>query len=90
VPRFIRIEDVTDLTLGLRSDAMQKTKVPEEFDPMCFTIETVHRTLDLKAKTNKDRAKWINYIKAILIKKREKRIEVLENQLKVGLQRENI
>lgn len=47
---------------------------------MCFTIETTHRTLDLKAKTNKERAKWLNYIRAVLIKKREKRITDLETQ----------
>jgi hypothetical protein len=32
---------------------MKKNKVPQEFDPMCFSIETTNRTLDLKAKTNK-------------------------------------
>lgn len=47
---------------------------------MCFTIETTHRTLDLKAKTNKERAKWLNYIRAVLNKKRERRITDLETQ----------
>jgi hypothetical protein len=56
---------------------MKRTKVPQEFDPMCFTIETVHRTLDLKAKSTKERAKWLNYVKAVLISRREKRIEQL-------------
>lgn len=46
---------------------MQKNKVPQHFDPLCFTIGTVYRTLDLKSKTNKERAKWVNYIRAILI-----------------------
>ena len=49
---------------------MQKNKVPEHFDSLCFTIGTVYRTLDLKAKTNKERAKWVNYIRAILIQRR--------------------
>lgn len=57
---------------------MKKNKVPLQFDPMCFTIETLYRTLDLKAKTNKERAKWLNYIRAVLIKRREARIEELE------------
>ena len=68
-----------DLTLGLGSEVMKKNKVPQEFDPMCFTIQTIHRSLDLKAKTNKERAKWLNYIRAVLIKRREARIEELEN-----------
>jgi hypothetical protein len=38
---------------------------------MCFTIVTKTRTLDLKAKDADVRAKWINYLGAILIKKRE-------------------
>ena len=52
-PRFLNIRDITDLTLGLGSDAMKKNNVPQEFDSLCFTITTYYRTLDLKAKTNK-------------------------------------
>lgn len=76
-PRFILISDVIDLTLGLGSAVMKRNKVPENFDSLCFTIETMHRTLDLKAKTNKERAKWVNYIKAILIRRRNMRKEEL-------------
>lgn len=32
---------------------MQKNKVPEDFDPLCFSITTTHRTLDLKARTTR-------------------------------------
>lgn len=54
---------------------MQRNKVPESFDSLCFTISTVHRSLDLKAQTNKVRAKWVNYLRAILIQRRENRRE---------------
>ena len=69
-PRFIIIRDIIDLTLGLGSVVMQKNKVPEHFDSLCFTIGTTYRTLDLKAKTNKERTKWVNYIRAILLQRR--------------------
>jgi hypothetical protein len=64
---------------------MKKNNVPQEFDSLCFTITTYHRTLDLKAKTNKERSKWINYIRAILIRRREARREQLEDQIKTNL-----
>jgi len=56
---------------------MQRNKVPQEFDALCFTISTSQRTLDLKARTTKERAKWINYLRAILIQRREIRREQL-------------
>ena len=40
---------------------------------MCFSIITSKRTLDLKAKDTATRAKWVNYIGALLIQKRENR-----------------
>ena len=69
---------------------MQKNKVPEHFDSLCFTIGTVYRTLDLKAKTNKERAKWVNYIRAILIQRRENRKEEIEKNHQITLSREKI
>ena len=59
---------------------MKKNKVPEEFDSSCFTITTSQRTLDLKAQTPKIRAKWINYLRAILVQKRDQRISSVENE----------
>jgi len=74
------IDDITDLTLGIGSAVMQKNKVPNNFDSLCFTITTKHRTLDLKARTTKERGKWINYLRAILIQRREaRRIQLEEN-----------
>jgi len=72
-PRYILIKDITDLTLGIGSAVMQKNKVPADFDSLCFTITTTQRTLDLKAKTTKERGKWINYLRAILIQRRDQR-----------------
>lgn len=72
-PRSIDIKDITDITLGLGSSVMQKNKVPEEFDSLCFTITTPQRTLDLKARTTKERGKWINYLRAILVQRRDRR-----------------
>lgn len=78
-PRFIWIRDITDVTLGRGSEVMRKNKVPVEFDSLCFTITTTTRTLDLKAKTTKDRSKWVNYLRAILLERREaKRLEMEE------------
>ena len=76
-PRFILIDDITDLTLGIGSAVMRKNKVPTDFDSLCFTITTEQRTLDLKAKTTKERGKWINYLRAILIQRREERRQQL-------------
>jgi hypothetical protein len=59
---------------------MQRNKVPEEFDALCFTISTPQRTLDLKARTSKERAKWINYLRAILLQRREARRQHLEDK----------
>jgi hypothetical protein len=77
-PRFIEIDDITDLMLGVGSTVMRKNKVNPDFDSLCFTISTPQRTLDLKARTTKSRGKWINYLRAILIQRREKRREQLE------------
>lgn len=72
-PRFILINDISDLSLGIGSAVMRKNKVPTNFDSLCFTITTTQRTLDLKARTTKERGKWINYLRAILIQRRELR-----------------
>jgi hypothetical protein len=49
---------------------MKRNNVPQQFDSECFTITTQHRSLDLKAKTIKERSSWVNYIGAILIRRR--------------------
>lgn len=87
-PRYILIKDITGITLGVGSDVMKKNKVPQEFDSLCFTISTTQRTLDLKAKTNKERSKWINYIRAILIQRRDQKIEELEKDFALKTNRE--
>lgn len=69
-PRFIFIRDIKDLTLGIGSAVMQRNKVPADFDSLCFTITCTDRTLDLKARTTRERGKWINYLRAILIQRR--------------------
>jgi hypothetical protein len=51
---------------------MKHNKVVLQFDEMCFSIITTKRSLDLKAKDTSTRAKWVNYIGALLIQKREK------------------
>jgi hypothetical protein len=79
-PRFLNIKDIIDLTLGIGSPVMQRNKVPLHFDSLCFTISTTHRTLDLKARTSKERARWVNYIRGILIDRREKRKLQLEKE----------
>ena len=79
-PRFIYIKDITDLTLGISSPVMQRNKVPAEFDSLCFAITTIHRTLDLKARTTKQRGKWINYLRAILIQRRDKKKQQLQDK----------
>jgi cytohesin/brefeldin A-inhibited guanine nucleotide-exchange protein len=76
-PRFILISDITDLTLGIGSTVMQRNKVPSDFDSLCFTITASSRTLDLKARTTKERGKWINYLRAILIQRRDQRRDQL-------------
>ena len=89
-PRFILIDEISDLTLGIGSIVMRKNKVPPEFDSLCFTITTSQRTLDLKAKTTKVRGKWINYLRAILIQRREARREQLEEKHKSTINSEVI
>ena len=37
---------------------------------MCFTLEFTTRTLDLKARDPDHRAIWVNYLRALLIKRR--------------------
>ena len=69
-PRFIMLKDIVDLTLGCSSAVMRMNKVPKQFDSMCFSIVTNSRTLDLKARDSETRAKWVNYIGALLIQKR--------------------
>ena len=78
-PRSIEISEITDITLGLGSGVMKKNKMPQEFDSLCFTITTPQRTLDLKAKTTKVRGKWINYLRAILVQRRDQRKSYMED-----------
>lgn len=68
--RYIKTEDITDLVLGCSTQVMKYNKVPAQFDPMCFSIITGKRSLDLKAKDPETRSKWVNYIGALLIQKR--------------------
>lgn len=70
-PRFILLKDMTDLILGCSSEVMRMNKISRDFDPMCFTIVTKHRTLDLNARNPDNRAKWVNYLGAFLIHRRE-------------------
>lgn len=69
---------------------MRKNKVPGDFDSLCFTITTTQRTLDLKARTTKERGKWINYLRAILIQRREQKREQLEEKYKSTINSEVI
>lgn len=46
---------------------MRFNKVQKEFDSMCFSIVTKSRTLDLNARNPDSRAKWVNYLGAVLI-----------------------
>ena len=71
--RYIRVTDIIDLTLGCTSQVMKANKVHPQFDSMCFSIITNKRSLDLKARDSETRAKWVNYIGALLIQNRENR-----------------
>lgn len=70
-PRFIWLKDIVDLMLGCSSHVMKLNNVSKQFDSMCFTIVTKARTLDLNARNTMIRAKWVNYLGALLIQKRE-------------------
>jgi hypothetical protein len=50
---------------------MRMNKVSKDFDSICFTIVTKTRTLDLNARNPDSRAKWVNYLGALLIQRRE-------------------
>ncbi len=52
---------------------MRKNQVLKDFDELCLTMTTPSRTLDLKFITAGERAAWVNYLKAILIQRRESR-----------------
>lgn len=69
---------------------MKMNKVPKEFDKMCFSIVTNSRTLDLKARDPANRIKWVNYLGALLIQKREKYREQRENFHKTYFNKEKI
>lgn len=71
VPRFIWLKDIVDLVMGCSSQVMKMNKVSKDFDSMCFTVVTKARTLDLNARNPDNRAKWVNYLGALLIQKRE-------------------
>jgi len=42
-----------------------------EFDSTCFSIITNQRTIDLRANDVEIKAKWVNYIRAFILLRRE-------------------
>lgn len=69
---------------------MKYNKVPSQFDSMCFSIITTKRSLDLKAKDTETRSKWVNYIGALLIQKRENKKRKEEGEFKLHFSKEKI
>ena len=88
--RCIRVTDIVDLTLGCTSQVMRANKVPSVFDSMCFSIITRKRSLDLKARDSETRAKWVNYIGALLIQNRENRRIKVEAEFQLHFSKEKI
>ena len=66
------LSDITDLALGCKTTAnFQKHNIPVELDQFCFSVITNQRTLDLKANEIEIKAKWVNYIRAFILLRRE-------------------
>lgn len=70
--RYVNMSDVHDIALGHNTtEIMIKNKIPVEFDMFCFSIITSHRTVDVKVNDLDTKSKWINYLRAVIITRRE-------------------
>lgn len=64
--------DVHDIALGHNTtEIMNKNNIPPEFDMFCFSIITIHRSVDIKVNDLEIKSKWINYLRAVIINRRE-------------------
>jgi cytohesin/brefeldin A-inhibited guanine nucleotide-exchange protein len=50
---------------------MQKNRIAEDFDMFCFSIITTYRSIDLRVSELEIKSKWINYLRAVIINRRE-------------------
>ncbi|CAD8171137.1 unnamed protein product [Paramecium pentaurelia] len=70
--RYINMCDVHDIALGHNTTRiMIKNNIPPEFDMFCFSIITIHRSVDIKVNDLQIKSKWINYLRAVIINRRE-------------------
>ncbi|CAD8180454.1 unnamed protein product [Paramecium pentaurelia] len=70
--RYINMSDVHDIALGQNTtEIMIKNNIPPEFDMFCFSIITIHRSVDIKVNDLEIKSKWINYLRAVIINRRE-------------------
>jgi cytohesin/brefeldin A-inhibited guanine nucleotide-exchange protein len=75
--------EITDLALGCKTTpTMQKYDIPIEFDQFCFSIITNQRTLDLRANEIEIKAKWVNYLRAFILQRREAECKKASRNLK--------
>lgn len=64
--------DVCDIALGHNTtEIMKKNNIPVEFDMFCFSIITKYRSVDIKVNDVEMKSKWINYLRAVIINRRE-------------------
>ncbi|CAD8189654.1 unnamed protein product [Paramecium octaurelia] len=64
--------DVHDIALGHNTTEIRiRNEIPQEFDMFCFSIITTRRLVDIKVTDLKIKSKWINYLRAIIINRRE-------------------
>ena len=70
--RYINVSDIYDIALGSNTtDIFKRHTIPVEFDMLCFSIITTHRTLDVRVNEVEIKSKWINYLRAVILVRRE-------------------
>ena len=64
---FIDVNDIIDIYLGTsNSQVFRNNNIPFELDSTCFTIQTVHRTIDLSNEHQEIVFKWFKALKALI------------------------
>eukprot|EP00742_Colponemidia_sp_Colp-10_P003614 GILJ01003848.1.p1 GENE.GILJ01003848.1~~GILJ01003848.1.p1 ORF type:complete len:996 (-),score=129.78 GILJ01003848.1:642-3572(-) len=65
--RSIALSEITDVLHGCNNTAVfRKNAVPPEFDSLCFSLVSKHRTLDLQAKDRETATLWIAYFEHVV------------------------
>ncbi|KAL4445926.1 hypothetical protein ABPG74_010918 [Tetrahymena malaccensis] len=94
--REILIDDIYEITIGSdKTEVLKKNKVPKQFDNLCFSLLVIghdngKRSLDLKAKDEDQRNKWVRFCYQRLLFAKQQAFEIKKAKFSMQEYKEEI